>query len=183
MQETITKTVQLHDKKFSSHISASEIDRIVQNVAAKINADLAGKNPLFVCVLNGVFLFAADLLRKIETPVEVSFIKVSSYEGTASSGEVKIQIGLKEDIRGRTIVLVEDIIDSGNTIAKLLPILESQQPEQIKIATLLFKPSAFKRDFKVDYTGMEIPNDFVVGYGLDYNGLGRNLPEIYKIVE
>ncbi len=183
MQETITKTVQLHDKKFSSHISASEIDRIVQNVASKINADLAGKNPLFVCVLNGVFLFAADLLRKIETPCEVSFIKVSSYEGTASSGEVKTQIGLKEDIRGRTIVLVEDIIDSGNTIAKLLPILESQQPEQIKIATLLFKPSAFKRDFKVDYTGMEIPNDFVVGYGLDYNGLGRNLPEIYKIVE
>lgn len=183
MQETITKTVQLHDKKFSSHISASEIDRIVQNVASKINADLAGKNPLFVCVLNGVFLFAADLLRKIETPCEVSFIKVSSYEGTASSGEVKTQIGLKEDIRGRTIVLVEDIIDSGNTIAKLLPILESQQPEQIKIVTLLFKPSAFKRDFKVDYTGMEIPNDFVVGYGLDYNGLGRNLPDIYKIVE
>lgn len=183
MQQTITNTVQLHDKKFAPYISATEIDVIIQDMASKINADLAGKNPLFICVLNGVFLFAADLLRKIETPCEVSFIKVSSYEGTASTGEVKTQIGLKEDTKGRTIVLVEDIIDSGNTIAKLLPILESQQPTEIKIATLLFKPAAFKRDYKIDYTGMEIPNDFVVGYGLDYNGLGRNLPEIYKIVE
>ena len=181
MQDTIIKTVQLHDKTFSEHISASEIESIVNKLATKINADLAGKNPLFVCVLNGVFLFAADLLRKIDTPCEVSFIKVSSYSGTASTGEVKTQIGLKEDIKGRTIVLVEDIIDSGNTIDKLLPILKSQQPEQIKIATLLFKPLAFKKDFKIDYIGMEIPNDFVVGYGLDYNGLGRNLPEIYKI--
>ncbi len=183
MQETITKTVQLHDKKFAPHISATEIDKTVAKLAAKINADLSDKNPLFICVLNGVFLFAADLLRKIETPCEVSFIKVSSYEGTESSGEVKTQIGLKEDIKGRTIVLVEDIIDSGNTIAKLLPLLENEQPGSIKIATLLFKPAAFKKDFKIDYIGMEIPNDFVVGYGLDYNGLGRNLPEIYKIVE
>jgi hypoxanthine phosphoribosyltransferase len=183
MQEIITKSVQLYDKRFASHISATEIDSAVQKIAAQINTELAEKNPLFVCVLNGVFLFAADLLRKIETPCEVSFIKVSSYEGTASTGEVKTQIGLKENIKGRTIVLVEDIIDSGNTIAKLLPILEREQPAAIKIATLLFKPSAFKRDFKIDYTGMEIPNDFVVGYGLDYNGLGRNLPEIYKIIE
>jgi hypoxanthine phosphoribosyltransferase len=183
MQETITKTVQLHDKRFSEYISAQEIDKTVARLAVKINADLAGKNALFICVLNGVFLFAADLLRKIETPCEVSFVKVSSYEGTASTGEVKTQIGLKEDIKGRTIVIVEDIIDTGNTVAKLLPILESQQPASIKIATLLFKPAAFKRDYKIDYTGMEIPNDFVVGYGLDYNGLGRNLPEIYKIVE
>jgi hypoxanthine phosphoribosyltransferase len=183
MQETITNTVQLHDKTFAPHISATEIDKAVTKIAAKINADLADKNPLFVCVLNGVFLFAADLLRKIEIPCEISFIKVSSYEGTEPTSELKTQIGLKEDIKGRTIVLVEDIIDSGNTISKLLPILENQQPEQIKIATLLFKPAAFKKDFKIDYIGMEIPNDFVVGYGLDYNGLGRNLPEIYKIVE
>ncbi len=183
MQETITKTVQLHDKTFSEHISASEIESVVNMLAEKINADLEGKNPLFVCVLNGVFLFAADLLRKIETPCEVSFIKVSSYEGIASTGILQTQIGLKEDIKGRTIVLVEDIIDSGNTIANLLPILEKGQPAEIKIATLLFKPSAFKKDFKIDYIGMEIPNEFVVGYGLDYNGLGRNLPEIYKLVE
>jgi hypoxanthine phosphoribosyltransferase len=183
MQETIRKSVQLHDKKFAPHISATEIDKAVTSIASAINTDLADKNPLFVCVLNGVFLFAADLLRKIETPCEVSFIKVSSYEGTSSTGEVKTQIGLKEDIKGRTIVLVEDIIDSGNTIAKLLPLLEAEKPAAIKIATLLFKPSAFKKDFKIDYIGMEIPNDFVVGYGLDYNGLGRNLPEIYKIVE
>ncbi len=183
MQQTITKTVHLHGKKFAPHISATEIDKAVASIASAINADLADKNPLFVCVLNGVFLFAADLLRKIETPCEVSFIKVSSYEGTSSTGEVKTQIGLNEDIKGRTIVLVEDIIDSGNTIARLLPILENEQPSSIKIATLLFKPAAFKKDFKIDYIGMEIPNDFVVGYGLDYNGLGRNLPEIYKIVE
>lgn len=183
MQQTITNTVHLHDKSFAPHISATEIDSAVQKIAAQINTELAGKNPLFVCVLNGVFLFAADLLRKIETPCEISFIKVSSYEGTTSTGEVKTQIGLKEDIKGRTIVVVEDIIDSGNTIAKLLPLLENQQPSSIKIATLLFKPAAFKKDYKIDYIGMEIPNDFVVGYGLDYNGLGRNLPEIYKIVE
>lgn len=183
MQETITKTVKLNDKKFAPHISAAEIGDAVTKVAAKINTELAGKNPLFVCVLNGVFLFAADLLRKIEIPCEVSFIKVSSYEGTSSTGEVKTQIGLKEDIKGRNIVIVEDIIDSGNTIAKLLPLLENEQPASIKITTLLFKPAAFKNDFKIDYIGMEIPNDFVVGYGLDYNGLGRNLPEIYKIVE
>lgn len=183
MQETAAKTVQLHDKKFTPHISAKEIDAAVGKIAARINEDLAGKNPLFICVLNGVFIFAADLLRKIEIPCEISFIKVSSYEAMTSTGEVKTQIGLKEDIKGRTVVIVEDIIDSGNTIEKLLSLLKKQEPEKIKIATLLFKPSAFKKDFFIDYTGMEISDDFVVGYGLDYNALGRNLPEIYKITE
>lgn len=183
MQDTSNKIVHLHDKKFAPHISATQIDAAIQKIAIQINTQLAANNPLFICVLNGVFIFAADLLRKIEIPCEISFIKVSSYNGTASLGEVKTQIGLKEDIKGRTIVIVEDIIDSGNTIDKLLPVLQSQQPEQIKIATLLFKPSAFKKSFKIDYTGIQIPNDFVVGYGLDYNGMGRNLPEIYKIVE
>lgn len=181
MEKTISKTVQLNDKKFSTYIHAAEIESAVLTIARKINADMEGKNPLFVCVLNGVFLFAADLLRKIDTSCEISFVKVSSYEGTASSGVVTTRIGLNEEIKGRTIVLVEDIIDSGNTIEKLLEILKQQQPAEIKIATLLYKPAAFKKNFKIDYIGMEIPNDFVVGYGLDYNGLGRNLPEIYKI--
>lgn len=183
MQETITKTVRLQDKKFALHINAARIENVVQQMADKINTDLAGKNPLFICVLNGVFLFAADLLRKIDTTCEVSFVKVSSYEGTASSGVLKTQIGLKEEIKGRTVVLLEDIIDSGNTVDKLLKTLEQEHPAEIKIAALLFKPSAFKKDFKIDYIGLEIPNDFVVGYGLDYNGLGRNLPEIYKIID
>ncbi len=183
MTQTITKIVRLHDKTFSEYISTPEIEIAVKKMAEKLNTDLAGKNPLFVCVLNGVFLFAADLLRKIEIPCEVTFVKVSSYEGTASTGILKTEIGLHYDIKGRTVILLEDIIDTGNTLEKLLPVIEKEQPAQIKIATLLFKPSSFKKDFKIDYTGLEIANDFVVGYGLDYNGLGRNLPEIYKLVE
>lgn len=183
MQETTGKTVQLQDKKFSTYKTAEEINAAVQRLADQINTELQNENPLFVCVLNGVFLFAADLLRKIETDCEVSFVKVSSYDGTASSGVVKTQIGLNEEIKGRTIVLVEDIIDTGNTVDKLLKVLSQEEPKQIKVAALLFKPSAFQKNYKVDYIGMEIQNDFVVGYGLDYNGLGRNLPDIYKIVE
>lgn len=183
MQVKTSKTVQLYDKQFSTYMTAEEIEKAVGEVAEKINSNLVGENPLFVCVLNGVFIFAADLLRKITIDCEVSFVKVSSYEGTASTGVVKTQIGLNEEIKGRTLVVVEDIVDSGNTIEKLLNTLKQEHPKEIKIAALLYKPSAFKKNFKIDYIGVEIPNDFVVGYGLDYNGLGRNLPEIYKIVE
>lgn len=177
------KTVQLHDKKFSVSIEADKIDKAVQVVADKINRDYNGKKPLFLIVLNGAFMFASDLLKKIDIDCEISFVKLSSYAGMQSTHIVRELIGLDEALTNRYVIVVEDIIDTGITMDNTIQKLMHLQAADVKIATLLFKPNAFEKDFTIDYIGLEIPNDFIVGYGLDYDGLGRNLPDIYKIIE
>ncbi|HDO27871.1 MAG TPA: hypoxanthine phosphoribosyltransferase [Bacteroidetes bacterium] len=178
-----TDTIQIHDKKFEPYLTFEEIDRAIQQIADRLNKELKDKNPLFIPILNGAFMFAADLFKKLNFPCEVSFVKFASYVGTSSSENVKQLIGLNHDIKGRSVVIVEDIIDSGLTIHKILDLLEQNQVKDVKIATLLLKPDAFKGTYKVDYVGLNIPNDFIVGYGLDYNQQGRNYKDIYKIIE
>jgi hypoxanthine phosphoribosyltransferase len=176
-------TIQIQDKKFRISIPESVIQERVKAVAERINADMAGKNPLFLAVLNGSFIFAADLMRHITIPCEISFVKLASYEGTVSTGKIKEVIGINEDLTGRTVVIVEDIVDTGQTISRMLETLGTRQPESIHVCTLLLKPDKLKVDLDVEYAAIEIPNDFIVGYGLDYNQQGRNLRDIYSVVE
>jgi hypoxanthine phosphoribosyltransferase len=173
--------VTLKDKQFKPYISAEKISEAVKHVAAKINSDLAGKSPVFLAVLNGSFMFASDLMKEITIDCEISFVKLASYHGTTSSGTVSELIGLSQDISGRTVVIVEDIVDTGNTVEKLEEILKARKVKDFKVATAFFKPSAYTKKIKVDYVGLEIPNAFVVGYGLDYDGLGRNLKDVYVL--
>jgi len=175
--------IQVLDKQFEPFIDTNTIDNAVQQIASQINRDYKNKNPLLIALLNGAFIFASDLMRKLTIPCEISFVKYSSYAGTASTTEVKELIGLGEEIDGRHIIIVEDIIDTGITMSNLLDELRKKNPLDIRIACFCFKPAAFRKSFTIDYLGMSIPNDFIVGYGLDYNGHGRNLPEIYKIVK
>lgn len=170
--------VTLKDKTFVPYITSDKILESVKVMATKINNDLKVEMPLFLVVLNGSFMFAADLLKEVTIPCEISFIKLASYHGTSSTGTVTEMIGLTEEIKGRTIVVVEDIVDTGITIEKLVALLIKKEVKQIKIASFLLKPEAYKKSIKIDYVGMEIPNDFVVGYGLDYDGLGRNMKDI-----
>lgn len=172
--------IQLHDKIFEPYISKEEIQKSVAKIASKMNI-LKNDNPHFIVVLNGSFLFAADLLKKLKFDAEVSFIKLQSYEGTESTGKVTEVIGLQTNIRNRTVVVLEDIIDTGITLEKIYCVLESKNPKEIQIATLLFKPSAYQKKLDIHYIGKEIPNEFVVGYGLDYKELGRTLQHIYKL--
>ncbi len=177
-------TIKLKDLTFKPYIKSDEIARAVKNVAMRINADLADKNPLFICVLNGAFVFAADLFREINIPgAEITFIRMKSYIGTHSTGEVQMVSGLSEDISGRTIVIVEDIVDTGHTLKQLKSLLQECNPAEIKVATLLFKPESLKCDVTIDYVALDIPPAFIVGYGLDYDDLGRNLKDIYTIVQ
>jgi adenylate kinase len=177
------KTVKLHNKEFEIFIAETEISTIVHSMANQFY-NSGFKNPLFIAVLNGSFLFAADIMRKINIPnCEISFIKLSSYLGTESTGEVNELIGLGQDIKNRNIVILEDIIDTGITLEKIILLLEKKEFNYIKVATLLFKPEAYKKDIEIDFIGKSIPNDFVVGYGLDYDEIGRNLPHIYKLKE
>ena len=173
--------VRVKDKEFEPFIPASEIEKVVQKMADRINADFEGKNPLFLAVLNGSFVFAADLLRKISIPCNISFVKFASYSGTSTTAKVKELIGLSENIKGRHVVIVEDIIDTGITMELILNTLGKMEPASLKIACFCHKPDAFKKSFRIDYIGMNIPNKFIVGYGLDYDGWGRNLPDIYRI--
>jgi len=173
--------VTLKDKTFVPYISSDKISASVHEMAQKINVDLVNDMPLFLVVLNGSFMFAADLLKEVNIPCEISFIKLASYHGTTSTGTVTEMIGLTEEIKGRTVMIVEDIVDTGVTLEKLVALLIKKEVKQIKVATFLFKPEAYKKDIKIDYIGMEIPNDFVVGYGLDYDGLGRNMKEVYVL--
>lgn len=175
--------IKVRDREFAVSISEEKIKARVAEIAAQISHDLEGKRPLFLAVLNGSFVFAADLLRGIDTPCEISFVRMASYEGTSSTGDVKQLIGLKEDIKDRTVVIVEDIIDSGLTMVHLLDLLKEKQPADIKIAALLVKPGNLKVNLDIPYCCFEIPNDFIVGYGLDYDGEGRNLPSIYTVTE
>ena len=173
--------VKLKDKIFELFISENEINDIVNTIANDINKS-GLKDPLFIAVLNGSFLFAADIMRKVDMPnSEISFIKLSSYLGTESMGVVEDLIGINDDISDRNIIVLEDIIDTGNTLEKIISLLTSKNVNEIKIATLLFKPDAYKKDISIDYIGKSIENKFVIGYGLDYDQIGRNLPHIYKL--
>lgn len=176
-------TIQIKDKQFKTFISEASILKEVTRVAGEINADLADDNPLFISVLNGSFMFTADLMKRLTIPCEISFVKLASYEGTSSTGKVKELVGLNENITGRTVVIVEDIVDTGLTMQRLIETLRAQHPKEIRIATLLLKPDKLKVDLDIRYVAMRIPNDFIVGYGLDYEGLGRNYRDIYSVVE
>lgn len=173
--------ITVKDKSFKPFISEEKLQESIKEVAQKINNDYKGKTPIFLGVLNGSFMFFADLLKSINLECTVSFVKLASYEGTKTTGKVNELIGLNEDIEDRDIILIEDIVDTGNTLVKLYEILTVKNPRSIKIATLLYKPEAYKKEYKIDYTGLEIPNAFVLGYGLDYDGLGRNLSSIYVL--
>jgi len=171
------------DKKFSLFLSEDEIFKGIANLAEKIRTDLQEKDPLFICVLNGAFMFASDLMKQLDFPCELCFIRLKSYAGTKTEGEVKEIFGLIEEIENRHVVIVEDIIDTGYTIHNLIEKVKERKPASLRIATLLLKPKALQLAVKPDYVGIEIPNDFIVGYGLDYEGHGRNLRNIYKICE
>jgi hypoxanthine phosphoribosyltransferase len=175
--------VLLHDKQFVPFISAQEIDFAISKIAAQVADDFADEIPVFVGVLNGSFMVVSDFMKHYKSPCEVSFIKMSSYEGTSSTNDVKQLIGLDQDLTGRTVVVIEDIVDTGNTLVALKELFKKQNVKHFKIATLFFKPEAFQQDIKIDYIGIRIPNKFIVGFGLDYDGLGRNLPEIYQLKE
>ncbi len=173
--------IQVKDKHFVLSVSEKEIGEAIYAMAKQMNAELKNKQPIFICVLNGAFMFASDLLKQMDFPCEVTFIRLKSYEGTSTDGNVKEVHGLIEDIENRNVVILEDIVDTGHTIENLYNHLLSKKPQSVKIATLLFKPNALVRNVKPDYVAMEIPNDFIVGYGLDYDGFGRNLRDIYKV--
>ena len=173
--------IQIHDKTFVPYLSEDMIKERVKLMAAEISRDYAGKQPLFIGILNGAFMFASDLFKELTIEAEISFIKLASYSGTRSSGKVLTAIGLDADINGRHIVIVEDIVDTGKTLSTFMPQLEHQGPASIKLAALLNKPEATTHPIKIDYLSFSIPNKFVVGYGLDYDGLGRNLKEIYQL--
>ncbi|MGC4037242.1 MAG: hypoxanthine phosphoribosyltransferase [Chitinophagaceae bacterium] len=175
--------ISIHDKQFKIFLSEETIQSRIKELAETINKDYKGKRPLFIGVLNGAFMFAADLFKYIEVEAEICFIKLISYQGTKSSGKVVTSIGLMEDVHNRDIVLIEDIVDTGKTLHEFLPGLQHQQPASLKIAALLHKPDATEYPITIDYLAFSIPNKFVVGYGLDYDGLGRNLKEIYQLAE
>lgn len=175
--------IQLHDKQFVPFISAQEIDFAIAKMVSQVEADFADETPVFVGVLNGAFMVVADFMKQYKKPCEVSFIKMSSYEGTSSTNDVKQLIGINQDLTGRSVIIIEDIVDTGNTLVELKELFKKQNVKHFKIATLFFKPEAYTKDIKIDYVGIRIPNKFIVGYGLDYDGLGRNLPEVYKLKE
>ena len=173
--------IKLNDLYFKPFISAEEIDAAVQKMVDEIANDLQDEVPVFVGILNGSFMLVSDFVKKYPKPCEVTFIKLASYEGIKSSEDIQRLIGLTQDLSGRKVVILEDIIDSGNTLEEVHRIFEHENVDELKIATLFYKPEAYKKDFKLHYVGLEIPNKFIVGYGLDYNGLGRDLPEIYQL--
>jgi hypoxanthine phosphoribosyltransferase len=173
--------IKLHDKHFVPFISAQEIDFAIATMAAQVEADFTDETPVFVGVLNGAFMVVSDFMKHYKSPCEVSFIKMASYEGTASTNEVKQLIGINQDLSGRTVIVIEDIVDTGNTVEELKILFKNKGVKHFKIATLFFKPEAYKKDIKLDYIGIRIPNKFIVGFGLDYDGLGRNLPEVYQL--
>ena len=175
--------IHLHDKIFEPFISSEEIEFAIANIAKQMDDDFFDEVPVFIGVLNGSFMVMSDLMKHYRGMCEVSFVKMASYEGTQTTNTVKQLIGLNENLEGKTVVIVEDIVDTGNTIEELKAIFKEKKIKHLKIATLFFKPEAYKKDIKIDYVGIRIPNKFIVGYGLDYDGLGRNLPDVYQLVE
>ena len=177
------KQVKVHDKKFELYIPYEKISAVIEKMAERMNTELANKNPLFLCILNGSFMFAADLYKRINlVETEISFVKLASYQGDKTTGKVKQLIGLNEDIEGRTVVILEDIVDTGITITNIQEQLDKLNPKEVLIATLLLKPDSLQKEVNLDYIGLEIPNDFIVGFGLDYDGYGRNLIDIYTVI-
>lgn len=176
-------TVQVKDKKFGLYIPQSEIEESIKRVAQKINTELKDDNPLFLVMLNGAFMFAAELFKNLTIECEISFVKLTSYSGTKSTHVIREIIGLDNAVEGRNVVIVEDIVDSGHTMKHTIEKLKGLNAQSVRIATMLFKPNSFQYDYKIDYNALEIGNDFIVGYGLDYDQYGRNLPSIYKIIE
>ena len=177
------KTVKVIDKEFGLYIPQEKIEANVQKVADQINKDLEGQNPMFLVVLNGAFMFASELFKRITIPCEISFVKLTSYAGTETTSVVRELIGLDHALNGRHVVVVEDIIDTGHTMRYTIKKLRDLKAADVRIATLFFKPASFQYDYPIDYKGMDIGNEFIVGYGLDYDQQGRNLPDIYKIIE
>lgn len=177
------KKVKLKNKEFGVSIPSEKIQSVISEMAKEINNDYKDKDvPLFISILNGSFMFTADLFKQIEFNCEVTFLKLASYQGTSTTGAVKQLIGVNENIKGRDVIVIEDIVDTGVTLEQILEQLKSFEPASVKVASLLYKPDAYKKDMKIDYIGMDIPNDFIVGYGLDYDGLGRNLADIYTLI-
>jgi len=175
--------IHLHDKTFEPFISSEEIDFAIANMAKQMDDDFFDEIPVFVGILNGSFMVLSDLMKHYRGMCEVSFMKLASYEGTESTNTVKQLIGINENLEGRTVVIVEDIVDTGNTIEELKAIFKEKKVKHLKIATLFFKPEAYKKNIKIDYIGIRIPNKFIVGYGLDYDGLGRNLADVYQLAQ
>ena len=176
-------TIKIKDKSFRVFMQETDIKQRVKALAEQMSKDLEGKNPIFLAVLNGAFIFAADLLREMTIPCEISFVKLASYQGTTSTGKVKEVFGVNENLSGRTVVIVEDIVESGQTMKQMIESLGTRNPESVRICTLFFKPEKLKEDLNLDYVAFRIPDDFIVGYGLDYDGLGRELKDVYTIVE
>jgi hypoxanthine phosphoribosyltransferase len=175
--------IKVNDKKFKPYISAAVINNRIKELAADLNITYTGKRPIFIAILNGSFMFASDLFKEITIDAEICFIKLASYKGTRSTGNVITSIGLDEPLKDRHVIIIEDIVDTGNTLHQFLPQLLNQQPASLKIAALLHKPDALQYPVKIDYLGFNVPNIFLLGFGLDYDGLGRNLAEIYQLVE
>jgi hypoxanthine phosphoribosyltransferase len=176
-------TIRVHDKTFEPYLTAEQISTRISELARKIEEDYRDKRPLFIAILNGSFIFASDLFKVLSIDAEICFIKLASYKGTKSTGHVITAIGLDMDLYGRDVIILEDIVDTGKTLNQFLPQLRHQQPASMRIVALLHKPEATEFPLTIDYLGFSIPNKFVVGYGLDYDGLGRNIPEIYRLAE
>jgi len=172
--------ISLHNKQFAPYLTADQLAAAVRDLAVRLNADYGDKTPLFVAVLNGAFMFASDLLKELTIDCEISFVKLASYEGTSTTGTVKELMGLREEVQGRHLVILEDIVDTGHTIQTLLAALGGKNPASLEVACLLIKPECLQHELAIQYPALSIPNDFVVGYGLDYDGLGRNYPDLYK---
>ena len=177
------KKVKVQGKEFTELVAAEDIEKRIEEMAAEINRDYRGENVIFLGILNGAFLFAASLFKKITLDAMISFVKLASYEGTSSSGFIKELIGWNEDIKGKNIIIIEDIVDTGATLERIIDEVKIRKAGSVKVATLLFKPEAYKKSIPLDYVGFRIPNNYVIGYGLDYEGYGRNLPSVYKMVE
>jgi hypoxanthine phosphoribosyltransferase len=177
------KEVTVLDKKFREFISEDKIVSRIEELAERINKDYEGEDVVFLGILNGAFLFAAELFKRINVKARISFVKLASYEGTSSSGTIRELIGWNEDIKNKNIIIIEDIVDTGNTLERIVDELVIRKVSGIRVATLLFKPGVYKKDIPVEYVGFEIPNDFVIGFGLDYDGYARNLPAIYTLVK
>ncbi len=176
------KKVRVLDKEFEVSIPSSMIQARIEELAKELNKDMKGTRPVFLGILNGSFMFASDLFKKINFEAQISFLKLASYQGTSTTGTVKQLIGLNQDIEGQHVIILEDIVDTGITLETIIRQLSGYQPASIKIMTLLYKPEVCKQDIKLDYIGFSVPNDFIIGYGLDYNGFGRNLEDIYTLV-
>lgn len=176
-------TVKIKDKTFATFISEEQIKERVKALAVQISKDMEGKNPLFLGVLNGAFIFAADLIREMTIPCEISFVKLASYQGVTSTGKVREVLGINEDLRERTVVIVEDIVDTGRTMRQMIESLGTRHPASIHLCTLFFKPDKLEEPLDIDYAAFSIPNDFILGYGLDYDQAARGLKEVYKLVE